>query len=789
MGHQVEASIAPRLYDRAMENGSGGRYIAQEGKGLTTEWIRSLFERGEEPWVRAEEARTLGMPVGGCFAGTVYLGADGRLWNWDVFNQHHLGAVIRREEVRFRGESLDEIRGANYVRPPEPFSPFALGFWVESHQGRRTLDSEGGWDSIRFLGRYPIGTVVYESSDLEVRLDAFSPFVPLRIEDSSFPAVVMAFRVRNRSREENEIQVACEFENPCLLYSRRDHPEARVESEYYTEATYCGVRHFSHPDSLRDLPDFGTFVATYTGAPPALFLPLRDRNAIAVPRRLAPGEEAEMRFVVAWHFPNCSIPGMEGRRRWYASRWSDAREVADDLISRLPELESLTRKWVDVWYDRSTLPWYVLQRTFASLSTLATNTCYRFEDGRYWFWEGVGCCPGTCTHVWGYAQGIARVFPEVEATLREQVDFGLSFHDDTGAIDYRGEFDRTVAHDGQCNCILRVYREHTMQRDGAFLRRLYPRVKKAMQYLMREDADGDGLLEGRQYNTLDADWYGPMAWISSLYLGALRACEQMATEMGDAEFAEACAQRISAGSRSMVERLFNGEYFIHEPDPDHPEANASGKGCLADQLFGESYLRQLCLSRVVPERETRMALRSIFRYNYAPDVGPYREQMQEVKGGRWYAMPGEGGLLLCTFPRGGADRATGEGPTAWAAQYFNEVWTGIEYQVASHMIAEGMVQEGLTILKTVHERYSPSKRNPYNEIECSDHYGRALAAFGVYVSLIGMRHHGPSGELAFHPALPGEQRFAFVAADGWGIATVGEGGSAELEYVYRVESP
>lgn len=929
------------------------RNLVPDDKQLTPEWLASLFDRGEEPWVGPEGVRTIGMPVGGLFAGTVYLGGDGRLWNWDIFNQHHLGAVIRTQPVEFRGRRLNEIEGANYVSPPAPQSPFQLEFLLESDGERRLMDSRG-WESVRFLGRYPVGTVEYADGDLAARLDAFSPFVPLNVEDSSFPAVVMRFTVRNSGREPRRVRLMCNFENPVLLHSRRNAPDAHLvtdtiraeglagvlcsarhtpieieredvafddfESGEYLrwtpEGSAFGTRptptsempgyqgdvnaqgrfvvnthnarqgedvrqadehigtltsepfviergfinfrigggnhagrtelqllvgdkvvrtatgsnsnrmrfdffdvrdlqgqtarlrgvdkeaggwgHIAFDDivfsdaprregSLEDLPDFGTFAVCSLGG---------DGDAVATDRGcrtwidlvVPPGEEVVARFLIAWHFPNCSIPGLEGRKRWYGARWRDARHVAEDLASRLPELEALTMRWVKTWYEDSTLPWYLLVRTFASVSTLATNTCYRFADGRFWFWEGVGCCHGTCTHVWGYAQGIARVFPEVERYLREEIDFDMSFHEDTGAIDYRGEFGRQVAHDGQCNCILRAYREHTMQRDDRFLRRRWPRIKRALEYLINEDRDRDGLLEGRQYNTLDADWYGPMAWISSLYLAALRAGEAMAKEMGDEQFASTCAALIEAGSKRMVEALFNGEYFIHKPDPQHPEANATGEGCHADQLFGQSYLHQLGLPRVVPERETLSALRSLYRYNFTPDVGPYRDGMRAVEGGRWYAMPGEGGLIICTFPKGGAERATGTGPSAWAAQYFNEVWTGFEYQVASHMIAEGLLAEGLALVKMAHERYAPERRNPYNEIECSDHYGRALAAFGVYTSLIGFQHHGPSGRLDFKPALSGSRRFAFIAADGWGTVEMRDG-QPSVRYAYRAGAP
>ena len=101
--------------------------------------------------------------------------------------------------------------------------------------------------------------------------------------------------------------------------------------------------------------------------------------------------------------------------------------------------------------------------------------------------------------------------------------------------------------------------------------------------------------------------------------------------------------------------------------------------------------------------------------------------------------------------------------------YRDEVWTGIEYQVAGHMIWEGMLTEGLAICRAVHDRYHPAKRNPYNEVECGDHYARALASWGVFTALAGYEYHGPKGYLAFAPRITPEHfRSAFTAAEGWG---------------------
>ncbi|MBI4605029.1 MAG: hypothetical protein HY721_23960 [Planctomycetes bacterium] len=98
--------------------------------------------------------------------------------------------------------------------------------------------------------------------------------------------------------------------------------------------------------------------------------------------------------------------------------------------------------------------------------------------------------------------------------------------------------------------------------------------------------------------------------------------------------------------------MWNGEHFVQLRDPAHPEALGSGEGCLVDQVFGQSWAFQVGLGRILPRAETVKALESLWRYNFTPDVGPFREKMAR---GRWYAAAGEGGLILCTWPRGGAE--------------------------------------------------------------------------------------------------------------------------------------
>jgi uncharacterized protein (DUF608 family) len=311
--------------------------------------------------------------------------------------------------------------------------------------------------------------------------------------------------------------------------------------------------------------------------------------------------------------------------------------------------------------------------------------------------------------------------------------------------------------------VLKDWREHLCAADDAFLERNWPRIRQATVFLIERDAEGaepaDGMIEGRQHNTYDIDWFGANTMVGSLYLGALRAAEEMGREVGDLEFAARCRAVFESGSRLTVERLFDGEYFVQKVDAAvHPEWQY-GDGCLADQLFGQSWAHQVGLGLLYPAPAVRSALASIWKYCWAPDVGP---QNAAHAPERWFARAGEAGLFTCTWPK-----TPHLGPRS--TRYRDEIWTGIEYQVAAHMAWDGMLTEALAICRGVHERYHPRKHNPWNEVECGDHYARALASWGVLLGLAGFEYHGPAGRIGFAPRItPADFRCAFTAAEGWG---------------------
>ncbi len=939
-------------------------------KKLRPEWIASLTARGEPTVVTHPAAlQHIGMPVGGLFTGTLYLGGDGKLWLWDIFN-HVVEGIVPRQ-VEYKGQTIGTRSGANYVSPAPCQSPLDQGFAVRVNGKVRALDRTG-FGSVSFQGQYPIGRVTYKDKDcpVSVRLEAYSPFIPLNSDDSSLPATVMSYTVKNESSRTITAEISGWLENAVCLYHRdqvsgirrnrilkdagmtflscaaepvrgpdvsarpdilfEDFEKANYEGWAVTGTAFgdspikmadmpdyqgdvggkgqrvvnthnvrqgedvrggdqhigtltskpfvvrrkyinfligggthkdktcvnlliagkvvksatgrndnrmnpasfnvmkwqgqqaqieivdkesggwgnVGVDHIVFSDRpaeafvMEELHDFGTIslalldssprdLASASISQPGQFQqlvedagkPLSEKLIGAVGRKISlkPQQEQTTTFIVTWHFPNLSLAGMNDVGRYYASRFANARAVAKYVAGNFKRLSTSTRLWCDTWYD-SSLPYWFLDRTMANTTTLATSTCYRFKDGRFWAWEGIGCCHGTCTHVWHYAQAIGRLFPEIERNHREQVDFGIAFHAD-GGIGHRANLSQSShpAHDGQCGRILGAYREHQMTADYAFLKRMWPKIKKGIEYMIQHDGNSDGIVEGSQPNTLDAAWFGKISFLASLYLAALRAGQAMASEVGDSEFAQRCRDIAERGRRSILE-LYNGEYFYQIEDPNHLEAIGIGKGCYIDQVFGQSWAFQVGLGRLFDEQKIKSALRALWKYNFVPDVGPFREKF---KRGRWYAAAGDAGLLMCTWPKGGLRE---DFKKHWQYMYFNECMSGFEWQVASHMIWEGMITEGMAIARAIHDRYDAALRNPYNEIECSDHYARAMASYGAFIAACGYEYHGPKGYLAFEPRVnPQNFKAAFIVADGWGsfsqkISPRKQTGRVELKY-------
>jgi hypothetical protein len=231
----------------------------------------------------------------------------------------------------------------------------------------------------------------------------------------------------------------------------------------------------------------------------------------------------------------------------------------------------------------------------------------------------------------------------------------------------------------------------------------------------------------------------------------------MAGVLGAAEapLAAACRAAFARGQAALDTELWNGEYYQQVQSPGQPTEQSWGTGCHADQLLGQWWAHVLDLGHVLSAARTRQAVLSIARHNF-------RERLEgHVQRPRVFATPDDPGLLNCTWPRGGRP--------AVPLLYSDEVWSGLEYEVAGLLLFEAEPAAALRLIDAVRRRYDGRKQNPWNHVECGDHYVRATSAWVLLEAAAGYHYDAGRQAMAFAPVLAATDfRGPFVAAAGWG---------------------
>ena len=474
---------------------------------------------------------------------------------------------------------------------------------------------------------------------------------------------------------------------------------------------------------------------------------------------------------------------------WYAGKFGSINEVANYWRRNYQELRDQSILFREAFYD-TTLPPEVVEAVGANLTILKSPTVQRQRDGRLWCWEGcfdtAGCCHGSCTHVWNYAQAICHLFADLERSLR-QTEFNES-QDDKGHQTFRSNLPiRPAAHtfhaaaDGQLGGIMKVYREWRISGDTMWLKGLWPKVKQSLEYGIETwDPQHKGVLEEPHHNTYDIEYWGPEGHCSSFYLGALAAAVEMGKVMG--EDVGRYQQLLERGKKYLETELFNGEYFYQKIQTEGLKAKFEplgssgngagyqdiiaalntqgpryqyGTGCLSDGVLGFWMARMCGLGQIVDEDKIRRNLDSIYKYNFKPDLSDHANPQRPS-----FACGKEGGLLLCTWPHGGE--------LSIPFVYSDEVWTGIKYQVASHLMLEGMVEKGLEIVRACRDRYDGRIRNPFNEYECGHWYARAMSSYGLIQALTGVRYDAVEKTLYIDAQLGDNFKSFLTTAGGFG---------------------
>jgi len=696
-----------------------------------------------------------------------------------------------------------------------------------------------------FASRFPFGTVTLDdaSMPLHVEVTGWSPFVPGDADSSSLPVAGLEYRFVNRTSKPVDAVFSFHAANFMKVDKK---PGASIQSMkggfVLTQAPVAespwDEGHFAVFTDEPAKVDCAWFRGGWFDPLTMLWNTVMEGKALNrkphaagdpgnggslyVPFQMKARSERTIRVRLAWYVPSSQLragrdpaPAVapacgagcacgdkpaapEGYRPWYAGKFDGIQSVARFWQKQYDRLCAESAAFSDCFYD-TTLPAEVVESAAANLAILKSPTCLRQTDGRLWAWEGCGdnwgCCHGSCTHVWNYAQAIPHLFPALERSLRD-TEFGPS-QNEQGHQNFRAslpirepDHDFHAAADGQLGGLMKLYREWRVSGDTAWMKSLWPRARKSLEYCIGIwDPDHTGTLIEPHHNTYDIEFWGADGMCTSFYLGALQAAILMGRANGDDV---ALFEGLLARGRAVAETtLWNGEYFFQKVqwkglragDPTTfkafnnsqaaaPEAQAIlnkegpkyqyGTGCLSDGVLGDWLARCCGLEPVFDEGKTASHVAAIFRHNFRESLADHSNPQRPT-----YAMGDEAGLLLCSWPRGGKPMLP--------FVYSDEVWTGIEYAVASHLFMMGRVKEGLAIVRAVRARYDGTVRNPFNEYECGHWYARAMSSYAMLQSLTGARYDAVDRVVHLSPIVKGDFRAFLATATGYGTVGVRKG--------------
>lgn len=771
---------------------------------------------------RGARTSQISFPLGGIGTGCVGLAGNGRLIDWEIFNRPNKGGINGFSHFAIKAEREDgsvadaRILHGDLSTPFQgeltgvPFGGFGWG------PRREYLTGLPHFDDVDFRGEYPLAELTYHSGDFpgQVTLQAFNPLIPRNDKDSTIPAAFFEFSITNTGEEPLRYTLAGVLGNPLPAANRH-----RVD-----ETEWGHALHLASDGVEEGTPEYGNLTLATDAAQSGAEIswqqywfrgvwfdslevywkdlnspgPFNDRTyapekagdknngVLAAHITVAPGETKRLRFVISWSFPNCHNYWKEDAdqstwKNYYATLWPDSMASAAYALTEWDRLFEATKAYHDALFA-STLPPVALDAISANVSILKSPTVLRLEDGTFYGWEGchpnAGCCEGSCTHVWNYAQALPFLFPALERSMRDanyqynqRPDGGMAFRLQLPIGSAPWAFRPCV--DGQFGDVLKTYRDWKICGDSEWLRELWPAVKRSIDFAWspenedRWDPDKTGVLWGRQHHTLDMELFGPSSWLTGFYLGALKAGAEMAEHLGETETAAEYREIFERGKAWVDENLFNGSYYIQRidlTDRSIVEAYASdeaviqggstldaywdeehgeikyqiAEGSSIDQIMPQWHADLYGLGDLYDREQVKQASAAIFEHNFIPLM---RDAYNPC---RIYCLNDEGGLVICAWPEGA------QKPTI-PAPYSQETMNGFEYSAAIHMIQNGLVEEGMTAVEALRQRYNGERRNPWNEFECGSNYARSMASYALLNAFSGFQFDLVHRSVGFNP--------------------------------------
>jgi uncharacterized protein (DUF608 family) len=788
-----------------------------------------------------KDALQVALPLGGLGAGSISISAFGGFQDFAIRHKPSITALPDGHGFTDALFGVVHVKNSGVTRLLEgPFPPERLWCFGLKGQGLREGGHEGYPRFADATCRAAFPGLAVRLSDpkvpVAVEVTGWSPFVPGDELASGLPCALAEYRFENNGSETVEMvfsfhtshlpgggrdfeksrSVAAPTEG-ALLYNTLPAHEAgyataflgvvghtpRIKAQWFRGGWFDAQSQLWRELSAGQFIENGGYGGTEDIAG-------RNGASVAVELTLAPGETQTVPVVLTWHFPNVTVSagrdnsdcgcddgscGPPPWRPFYAGKFADARAVFQHVAQHYASLRERTRAFQRALAGTDA-PAVLLDAVASNLAILKSPTLLRQENGNLWGWEGCftdrGCCHGSCTHVWNYAQALPHLFPALERTLREQelerssdaaghIAFRAALPDgkpDTFWSQFHG------AADGQLGGLLKLWRDFHLCGDTIWLTRLWPKAVASLEWCLRTwDPDETGLPVEPHHNTYDIEFWGPDGMCGTVYIAALSAMAGLGEALGEVAHATRWRAIAAKGAARLDAELWNGDYYQqnvtweglraqppHTNDPFYAPLLAAegpkyqyGEGCLSDGIIG-AWMADL-YGIATPLNAGRIAqnLRAIFGHNFRADL--YEHACLQRPG---YALGHEAGLVLCTWPRGGQ--------LTLPFPYSDEVWPGFEYQVASHCLLHGLTDEALQIVAAARARYSGHARNPFCEYECGNFYARSLSSYALLLAWSGTRYNAVTRTLTLQPVAAAPRPFHtfFSCATGWGTLTLGE---------------
>lgn len=772
----------------------------------------------------------ISFPLGGIGSGCIGLAGNGRLIDWEIFNHPNKGSRNGYSHIAVRAIGQDSMvcKVLN-----GDLSKGLMGDITNTMGTGPASDTMCGFPHFRevtFDGTFPIANLDFTDPDFpgSVRLTAFNPFIPLDADNSSIPAAFFEITFRNETAHPMDYEAVFALANPFTKTRNTeihpddmdgvllDNPDLSPDStEFGQLCIACDRATQIQPYWFRGgwqdrIVTYWNELSSSSGLTHRVYPDAGKNDTCALSQRITlnPGEEKSVRFVLSWNVPNMynywkRVDDPESReqlkaqswKNYYATLFPSATDSAAYSLKNYSDLYRRTQEYRDILFQ-STVDPVILEAVSSTVSVLKSPTVFRLENGEFYGFEGsnskTGSCEGTCQHVYNYAYAMCFLFPELERSIRN-----LEFEHctwETGGTAFRIPLPLQAPQkpwraclDGQMGCVIKTYREWKISGDSAWLKKVWPTVKKILAYAWSEenedawDRDRDGVLEGRQHHTLDMELFGPSSWLEGFYLAALRAASEMAKFLGDKDAAE-YDRLFRQGKAWTAEHLFNGKYFFHKIDltdrsvTERFQCSSTywneetgeikyqiGDGSEIDQLCGQWHANICGLGALFEPDQVHTALESMMQNNYKTSMRDFPNPW------RIFALNDEAGTVICDYPEGAYKPKI-------PVPYCEESMHGFEYQFAGLLMSEGYLEEGLQVVRAVRERYRGYNRNPWNEMECGSNYIRSMASFALLPILSGFTFDLPNGEIGFQPKVHQDDfRCLWSLGTGWGNVSIQPG--------------